>query len=226
MREKESLKEFKYEPSGSSLGPKMSGLGRRIFVFTKFVLGICFLPFVYSVTVSFINQLNLIDAALQGYFWYGVITLLILYLFVWEPAAIYVKGQKLTEILFSFFKPLVRVAPYLLPVYTIFLLLIYGALSLVLKDITGYFIFLFGFTFTLHLVFSAKTIRSKKEDFLKTNYIFSFSLIYILNMLLLAFFFSVIFEGFSFVKLCSDSFHLTEGILSSVFNQLFLNNKP
>jgi len=81
---------------------------------------------------------------------------------------------------------------------------------------------LIGFGTVLHLVFSAKTIRTKKGDFLKGNYIFGFSFIFILNMALLAFGFSLIFKEFSFVNFCNISFTIARNIFYAVFKQLFM----
>jgi membrane protease YdiL (CAAX protease family) len=219
------------EPSGP---PKIAGFSRRIFAVIKFTLGICLLPVVYSSTVSFLNEFLLIEKTLQNYFWSGVISLLIIYLFVWEPNIIYIKGQKLLEVIFTFFKPLIRVAPYVLPIYTIILFVLYGPLSLIFSAKGGsaggaksgalinYFIFLFGLSITLHLIFSAKSIRSKQGDFLKSNYIFGFSLIYIIDLTLLVFILSLIFQKFSFVNFCNISFQTSKAIFEAVFKQLFL----
>ncbi len=228
MTEKEFLKLAKLDsegPSGngSGLKPKMSEFIRKLLVFTKFVLGVCLLPFVYSVSVSFLAQFRLIDITIQNYFWWGVITLLVIYLFVWEPVIIYTKGQKLLEVLFTFFKPLVRIAPYLLPIYTILLIIFYGVLSWWIPGLTNYFVFLLGASFVMHLIFSAKTMRSKKEDFFKTNYIFGFSLIFIINLALLSFFINLMFDKFSFVGFCNDAFQIAQRIFSAVVIQLFVN---
>lgn len=227
MAEKESLKlnleESLGTGSGSGLKPKMSESARKLFVFIKFILGVCLLPFVYTVSVSFLKQFSLIDPAIQNNFWWGVVTFILIYLFVWEPVNIYIKGQKLLELIFIFFKPLVRVAPYLLPIYTILLVIIYGVISWAFKGLFGYFIFLLGFTIAFHLVFSAKTLRSKKEDFFKTNYLFGFSLVYILNILVLSFALGSIFNKFSFVTLCQDSYQIAQDIFNTVFTQLFIN---
>ncbi|HTZ11662.1 MAG TPA: hypothetical protein VMD04_04750, partial [Candidatus Margulisiibacteriota bacterium] len=126
------------------------------------------------------------------------------------------------EAAFSYLKPLVRVAPYLLPIYTIIVFLLYLLLAYVFKSLADYFMFLFGFTIVLHLIFSAKTMRGKKEDFLKGNYIFGFSLIYIINIGLLSFCFSVLFEKFSFVNFCNQSFLIAKGIFGAIIKQLFL----
>ena len=203
---------------------KISGLSSKLFGVIKVILAVFILPVVYSSIVSFLNEFVQIDKGLQQFFYDGIITFLAIYLFIWEPAALYNKGHKLLEFMFSFFKPLVNVAPFLLPLYTILIFIIYGLLSIGIKSaqLLEYSLFAIGFSTILHLVFAAKTIRSKKGDFLKANYIFGFSFIFILNLTLLALGLSFIFGGFSFVDFCSTSFNIVKGIFYSVFKQLFL----
>ena len=90
------------------------------------------------------------------------------------------------------------------------------------EGLIKYFIFFLGLTFILHLVFSAKTIQAKKGDFLKANYIFGFSFVYILNIILLSFGLNIIFKEFSFVNFFNNSFLAAKNILYAVFKQLFL----
>lgn len=210
---------------------KKAGFSHRVFGIIKFILGICLLPFVYSVSVSFLNEFSLIPKPLQNYFWAGLISFIIVYLFIYEPAIIYRKGQRLLEVVFSFFAPLVRVAPYLLPIYVIVIFVAYLLFSSVLKSPEliktclsqdRYFLFLFGFSLSLHLVFSARTLRLKQNDFLKANYIFGFSFIYIINLILFSFCLNFIFDNFSFVNFCNNSSQTVKNILSAIFKQLFL----
>jgi len=216
---------FQDEPSdfGSGLKPKVSEFTRKFLIFTKFVLGLCLIPFVYTFTGAFLSEFSHIEKPLQEYFWWGIVSFLVVYLFIWEPVKLYTTGQKLLELFFHFFKPLVRVAPYLLPVYTILLLIVYGAFSWALEGLSGYFAFLFGFTLCLHLVFSAKTMRAKKDDFFKANYIFGFSLIYLINIIFLSFFLSIIFKEFSFVSLCKNAYQIGQDIYNAIATQLFVN---
>ncbi len=202
---------------------KFSGFLHWLFGFTKFLLGVLLLPFVYSVSVSFLKEIRLVGAAAETYFWSGIVSLLVIYLFIWEPAAIYTRGHKILEWVFSFFKPLVKVAPYLLPIYTIVLAVLYLIIASVAKtsSLTNNFVFLFGFSLSLHLIFSAKTLRSKKGDFLKGNYIFGFSFVYITSILMLSFFLSLIFEKFSFVDLSNQTCLIAKGIIAGAFRQLF-----
>jgi len=231
MEKKESLKfkteeaDFKPKAGGrEGISGKLSGLYGKLFGVIKFILGVCLLPFVYSSSIAFMGQFGVIDIGLQNCLWSGVITFLIIYLFVWEPALIYTKGQKLLELVFNFFKPLVKVAPFLLPIYTIVLFVFYGFLSLFIKD--SWFLrpvmFLFGFSIILHLVFSSKSIRTRKGDFLKGNYIFGFSFIYILNISILAFGLNLIFKGFSFVSFSNATYSTAKDVFYVIFKQLFL----
>lgn len=203
---------------------KKADFSNRLFGIIKFILGILLLPFVYSATAAFLNEGAALDETINNYFFGGIIGFLIIYLFIYEPVIIYARGQKIVETIFRFFIPLVKVAPYLLPIYTIILFLIYLIYSLIIKsgDSLKFFVFLFGFSIALHLVFSAKTLRSRQSDFLKANYIFGFSFVYIVNLAILAFELSILFDKFSFVNFCNQSFQIARGIFGAVFRQLFL----
>ncbi|MCX5693517.1 MAG: hypothetical protein NT014_00010 [Candidatus Omnitrophica bacterium] len=231
LPEKQQVPKGKEKPNQNDNGglsgdfsSKISGLSSKVFGVIKFILAIIILPLVYSSIVSFINEFTQIDTGLQQIFYNGIISFLAIYLFIWEPAVIYNKGHKLLEIMFSFFKPLVNVAPFLLPIYTILIFIIYGLLALGVKSdwLIEYTLFLIGFSSILHLTFSAKAIHSKKGDFLKANYIFGFSFIFILNLMLLALGFSFIFEKFSLVNFCNVSFTIFQNVFLSVFKQLFV----
>lgn len=224
MEKKEFPKIKDFPPIKNKVKPKFLGFSQKIFGTIKFILGICLLPFVYSASVSFIKELQTVGRVSQGFFWAGIISFLIIHLFIWEPVVIYRQGYRLLEIVFSFFAPLVRFAPYVVPIYTILIFLVYFLLSLIFKS-KGFFnsfLLLFGFSFILHLVFSAKSVKSKQGDFLKANYLFGFSFIYIFNLLLVAFCLGVIFKNFTFIGFFNNSLQEAKGIFFSVFRQLFL----
>lgn len=227
--EKKEFPKFKLprkEFSRISQGPKskIPGVSAKVFSIIKLVLGICLLPFVYSGTVSFLREFGLVERAAQGYFWSGVISFSIVYFFVFEPVIIYQKGHRLLEIIFSFFAPLVRVAPYVVPVYTLVIFVLYLLVSLITKSkgLFPLFLFLSGFSLALHLVFSAKSVRSKQGDFLKANYIFGFSFVYIINLMIISLCLNLIFKEFSFINFFNNSFQSANNIFYVVFRQLFL----
>lgn len=202
---------------------RLASISGKVFGIVKFIIGICLLPFVYSVSLSFLNEFAAVPKTAQDYFWAGVISFIALYLFIWEPTVIYARGQKIVGLVFTFFKPLVKVAPYLLPIYTVILFVFYLLFSSLLKpgDPFNYFIFIFSFSLALHLVFSAKSIKSRQGDFLKANYIFGFSFLYILDIALLAFCLNIIFKEFSFVNFVNNFYQTGSGICSAVYRQLF-----
>ncbi|MFH1199383.1 MAG: hypothetical protein V1650_04435 [Candidatus Omnitrophota bacterium] len=203
---------------------KMSGFMSAVLVGLKFFFGICFLPLVFAFSVSFFNEFSLIDKGLQSHFWWGVAAFVAMYFFIWEADVIYAKGQELLEITFHFFKPFVRVAPYLLPIYTIFVFIIYAILSSSIKEdwLIRYMMFCSGATLSMHFIFSAKSIRGKKSDILNSNYIFGFSFVYILDLIIVAFCLSLIFKEFSFVNFFNAACVTIKDIFYSIFKQLFL----
>ncbi len=225
-KQNDSLEKFKLSPEPAmGTGSKLTVFSQRLFSIVKLIAGICLLPFVYGISVSFLSEFNTVEKLFRDYFWAGVLSFLIIYLFIYEPAIIYKKGQRLLELIFQFFRPLVRVAPYLLPISTIVIFISYLIFSFAFKskESIGYFIFLFSFSLVLHLVFSAKSVRSKQGDFLKANYIFGFSFVYIIDLVLLAFCLNIIFKGFSFVNFFDNSFQIGKNLLYAVFKQLFMS---
>ncbi|MDD2751737.1 MAG: hypothetical protein PHN59_01215 [Candidatus Omnitrophica bacterium] len=222
---KEKLKkDFPNLDEGIGAKPKFAAFSGKLFGVIKFILGVCLLPFIYTATTAFLGEFSQIETSLQNYFWYGISSFLVIYLFIWEPTVIYAKGQRILEVIFTFFRPLVRVAPFLLPIYFIILMVAYGLVSFFNQsaEARDFFVFLFGFSMAFHLVFSAKSLRTRQEDFLKANYIFGFSFLYLVNLMLLSFLFSFIFEKFSFVHFSNLSYQAAGGIFNSVFNQLFV----
>jgi len=230
--EKKEFPNKRFEPktkSSQRLGEhaaaaKPSWLSNKVFDIIKLFLGICLLPFVYSSSVAFLNQIAYIDISLQHYFWAGVIALVLIYLFIWEPTVIYERGHRLVEIIFSFFQPLVKFAPYLLPIYTIVLFILYLFLRVFIQDnwLLEWAMFLFGLSTALHLIFAAQSIRSKKGDLLKSNYIFGFSFMYIISLGLVALFLNFIFREFSFISFSNNAYSIASSIFRAVFSQLFM----
>lgn len=210
--------------AGTGGRSRIAGVPLRVFGIIKFILGVCLLPFVYAVSAAFLNEFGAVEKTAQRHFWAGVISFVTLYFFIYEPVGIYNKGQRLLEAIFQFFKPLLKVAPYLLPIYSIVIFILYLLFSSLFKEqgIFTYFIFLFSFSLALHLVFSARSIRSKQGDFLRANYIFGFSFIYIIDLMLLSFCLNLIFKEFSFVNFFNNSFQIGKNIFYAIFKQLFL----
>jgi hypothetical protein len=205
---------------------KLQALTKRSLSVFKLLLGLSFLTFVYSSTKAFVAEFSNIELRYQRPLWEGLVAFVIVYFFVYEPAKVYQKGQKILEVIFKFFAPLVKVAPYVLPIYTILLFCLYPLFALIFPydETLVYFVFLFGFSLALHLVFGAKSLRTKTGDFLKANYIFGFTLVYIIDVLLFSLLLNLVFEKFSFVDFFNVAYKTSHEIIVAVIKQIFVLN--
>ncbi|MFA6384763.1 MAG: hypothetical protein WCY10_05275 [Candidatus Omnitrophota bacterium] len=217
-------------PEGAGLPPaiqtKLEALKRGSLSALKLVLGLSFMTFVYSSTLAFISEFGNISLKFQRPLWEGLVAFVVVYFFVWEPAKVYQKGQKILEVVFKFFAPLVKVAPYVLPIYTILLFCLYPIFNFFLPydETLAYFMFLFGFSIALHLVFGAKSLRTKQNDFLKANYIFGFTLVYIIDVLIFSLLLNLVFEKFSFVNFFNVAYKTSHEIIAAIIKQVFVLN--
>lgn len=222
MAKKESLNVKESKSLFSRVG--VSAVSPKVLGILEVVLGVALLPFVYGASVAFGAEFFLMQKSAQAYFCAGVGAFLAVYFFILEPEAVYIAGQEAITHVFGFFKPMVNIAPYLLPIYTIAVFFIYKLIALFKPSnvLLYYTIFIFGVTSALHLVFSARSIRSKGDDFLKGDYIFGVSSIYIINLMILSLFLGVMLKEFSFVNFCVGAYSIGKGIFAALFRQLFV----
>ncbi len=217
----------------------------RIF---KVLIGILLLPVSVAATKAFAAQLGQIQQ-LQGpasYFLYGVVIYLIAHLVLQKPNFFYVFGHEVAHALASlicggrvnslnvsarggkisttksnFF---IALFPYFFPTYTLFFWLAYFLVSL-FRDVSAYiphFLFLIGFSLTFHLVMTIESMKVKQSDIFKTGYLFSVSLIYVLNVLLVSLILSVVFNGFVFSQFFQAAVQGSGDIYYSIYEYLFL----
>ena len=214
----------------------------------KVLIGILLLPVAVSVTLAFAGELSQIKTlpSVSTYFLHGVVIYLIMHLALYKPNYFYVLGHEIAHALATFIcggrvqsfhisgrsggvlttksNFFIALFPYFFPTYTIFFSLIYSGLS-IFRDVCGFmphFLFALGFSITMHLVMTIESLKIKQTDIFKTGYLFSVSLIYILNFLLVSLIISLVFQDFSF----SGFFHFSIERVSSfyyvVYEYLFL----
>ncbi len=214
----------------SGLSPQMQsriqGVTKKALSVLKLMLGLSFLTFVYSSTKAFVIEFRNVPVKFQDPLWEGIVAFVIVFFFVWEPVKFYQRGQKILEFVFKFTAPLVKVAPYVLPVYTILLFCLYPLANFFFPydETLAYFMFMFGFTIALHLVFGAKSLRTKQSDFLKANYIFGFTLVFIIDVVLFGLCMNLLFEQFSFVNFMNTAFKVSHEIILAVVKQVLVLN--
>ena len=196
----------------------------KITAVLKFIVFLLLLPFVVISTRAFIRELNQLPSDLQESFILGILVYLLVHIFIYEPKPIYQYGQNGVTAIFQFFSPIVKVAPFVLPIFSIiFLLLFYFAMLIFDSAKLGQgLIFLVSFTLTMHMVFTAKILRDKDSNVIKPSYFFSMSLVYSFNIFILALLFDLVLTDFSFYQFFMSSTQKTGEIYSSVFRQLFV----
>lgn len=215
---------------------------------SKVLIGILFLPVIAAQSAAFAGQLGRIQQfqGLPLYFLKGVIAYLIIHLVLYKPNYFYVLGHEVAHALATFIcrgqvrslhisarggailstksNFFIALFPYFFPTYTLFFWVVYFLLS-VFRDVSAYtthFLFLIGASLAFHLVMTIDSLKVKQTDILKTGYLFSVSLIYILNMLLVSFILSLVFGDFSFSAFFHSALQGAGDIYYGVYEYLFL----
>lgn len=201
-------------------------MGSKITSILKLAFAVIFFPILVAVSLSFSNEIQKLAPHLVSSFVWGIFVYLIIHLLLYEPAPVYQQGQKITAAVFKFFSPLVKVASFFLPIFTILILLAYYLLVITLKEQFNYgyhryFVFAISLFMVLHMVFTAASLRNRQTDFLKANYFFAMEFIYIINIGIIAGMLSLIFKEFSFLNFFNGACQITQNTLLAVVNQLF-----
>lgn len=214
----------------------------------KVLVGILLLPISIATTRAFADELSLITlfSGPAGFFLKGVLIYLIVHLVLQKPNYFYVLGHETAHAIATllcggrvssfavssrggavattksnFF---IALFPYFFPTYTLFVWLVYFIASLFrdVSEFVGYFLFLVGFSLTFHLVMTIDSMKVKQSDIFKTGYLFSVSLIYVLNILLVCAILSVVFQGFTFTHFFQNSLGHSAKIYQGMYEYLFL----
>jgi hypothetical protein len=203
---------------------KVQGFNSRLILVLKLLLGTLSIPLLIGVTAGFSKSIATFEQGYLRLFIAGIVAYLILHLFIYKPVAVYKFGQSVLQFIFGFFAPLVKVASYLLPVYTLLIIAAFFILRDIFKsapDIST-FLFFIAFSFTFHLVLTADALRDKEAGLGRANYFFAFSLIYLLTMVMLAGGLHFMLSDFSFLDFLDQSGREVWQVYERVFSQLFV----
>ncbi len=219
----------------------------RLRLLVRFLFALLLIPLVISVSLALYRQLGEIRSfsQVQTLFLFGIGGYLVVHAIFYKPIYLYVLGHELTHAISSFLcggkvksirvssqggsvlttkaNLITTLAPYLVPIYTVGILLVYLGLSLI-GDIQRYiylFIFLIGFSLAFHVVLTVDFLKKSQPDILKSGTLFSLFLIYIVNISIIVFILGIIFPEVSPLSFFKASFLLSKEIYLSVFNQLF-----
>lgn len=189
----------------------------------KLIGFIILIPVIISTTLGFKEQTLSFHAREGHFFLWGIVTYLVMHLAVGEAKGLYDYGQKLTSSIFFFLKSLAHIVPFVVPIYSWLILILFylGSVFFHIRRYDFLALFLFSFMFTLHLALTAKTLREQDTTILKAGYYFSLALIYIVNVFLVAALFHFVRSDFSFADFLRTTKDIAGWIYSSMFKRLF-----
>jgi hypothetical protein len=194
-----------------------------VLMIVKVVVALLALPVVVAITFAFQGQITELDPALKHSLWMGVVTYMILKYFVYGFEHVYRFGQNIVSYCFQFLKPLVNVAPYLLPIYTILVLVVFAVLNAFDKvgEFKSMFYSAIAFTFAMHVILTAQDLYEKDASPGKPTYFFGMSLVYIFDVFLIALIMHCTLPGFSFINFFQSLAVTSLHIYKAIFLQLF-----
>ena len=199
------------------------GFQATAFVVLKFVLALLLLPIVIASTGALQEEILHFDATLQHDLWFGLVLYLALFFFVYDFALVYRFGQGVMTFCFQFLKPLVNFAPYVIPVYTIIVLVGFAILNAmgVKGEWKGLCYSMMAATFSMHIILTAKDLYQKDSTPGKPTYFFVMGVVYIVDVFFIALIMNMTLPGFSFVRFFQGLAGVTFNIYKAIFTQLF-----
>ncbi len=181
--------------------------------FLRFLFGLALLPLCWAATRALVVTLQELPAAttlispeslsLAA----GYAVWLLVYFLLPVPARTYIWAHELTHALWAVMSgakvhrirvgadrgyvemshttPLITLAPYFFPLYTILVIIVRLALGLFV-DLEAWrhqWLFLVGLTWGFHLTFTLRSLSQRQSDIAENGRVFSYALIYFLNLL-------------------------------------------
>ena len=211
----------------------------------KLLAGILSIPVALAVSVSFYNNIILVKelAGSLNFFLWGIGTYVIIHLLFYKPTYLYVLGHETVHagIAWLFggkikkFKVsgkggsvatdksnfIIELGPYFVPIYAIIITVVYFVISSSYNINGRTFIFLIGFALAFHLISTIEVMKIRQPDIVKSGYLFSIVMVYILNIAVISFIFSLMFQSFSMTKFFLDLWDFSKYIYVAIYRQLF-----
>lgn len=220
MARRESNEKIEFE---KAVGLRGNWRSTTISVF-KFVFAVLLLPLVVGLTRSFYSELIGQNEYIANNFSLGLISYLVLHIFVFELRGLYDFGQRAVGRLFNFFLPLRTLCYHCLPLYTIVIFAVYFVFKAFFgyDAVIRYFVFLISFSATMHLILTAANLKEDSLDAMRGNYFFSLFLVYIFEIILISGFLKFMLVDFSYINFIKCGFSFFSDTLLSCWQQLFV----
>ena len=196
---------------------------KEIFWAILKILGfLLILPLIIASFIAFQTQILSLPVNKEAWVLWGAGSYIALNLFVYDFKNAYDFGKSLVEKMFTFFQP----AGYVVPIFSVFLIIIYIIALLLGRGtfLQPYFLFAIAFSLAMHLILTAHEIYQSDNSVLKAQYLFTFGAVLIVNLFIISLLLACVIPEYSFVgfikSLASRTFHL----YTSVYKTLFVDS--
>ncbi len=177
------------------------------------------LPLIIAFLLAFQSQILSLPVNKEVWVLWGAGSYIALNLFVYDFKSVYDFGKSLVEKMLIFFQP----AGYVVPIYSIFLIIVF-VFALILGRCTSlrpYFLFAIAFTLAMHLILTAREIYQSDNSVLKAHYLFTFGAVLIANLFIISLLLAWAIPEYSLVgfikSLASQTFHLYTFVYKALF---------
>jgi hypothetical protein len=193
-----------------------------LIVILKIAVFLLILPLIIASYIAFQTQILSLPVNKEAWVLWGAGTYVALNLFVYDFKSIYTSGNSLVEKIMPFFKP----AGYIVPVYSVFLILVYVVALLFGRgaSLQPYFLFAVAFTLTMHLVLTAHEIYESDNSVFKSHYLLVFGAILIASLFIISLLLTWAIQEYSFVGFVKSLSAHTTHLYRSIYKTLFVDS--
>lgn len=174
-------------------------MGDTLLAIMKFVLGILLLPVVWVTAVVFHQFVVGFPGTHGEFFFWGMFGYLMLFLFFHQFWGMYEFGQKICSGFFQLTSPANKFIARIVPFYLTLILLGFSVMTkfLDIHSYDHYFMYFAGFAFTMHIILTAQELQSDQKMFLKPEYLFKGTIVFILLIFVVVLLFNLAFGEFT-----------------------------
>lgn len=202
-------------------------------------------PLAFGVSVAFYNNIILVKelAGSLSFFLWGIASYAALHLIFYKPTYLYVLGHEAVHagVAWIFggkiksFKVskkggsvgsdksnvVIELSPYFVPIYAIIITVIYFVIASSYNINGSVFTFLIGFALAFHMISTIEVMKIRQPDIVKSGYLFSIVMVYVLNIVVISLMFSLLLPSFSAKKFFIDAWRSSSHVYVAIVKQMF-----
>lgn len=214
-------------------------------LFLKFVIGILVIPLAIGVSIAFYKNILLVkilSGSLQYFLW-GMASYAVIHLLFYKPTFLYVFGHEAVHAIVAWifggkiksFKvskdggsvgttksnAVIDLSPYFIPIYAIIITIVYFAAASSYNINGSVFMFLIGFALAFHMISTIEVLKIRQPDIVKSGYVFSIVMVYVLNIIVISLICGLLLPSFSIKNFFISAWKTSGHVYVAVVKQLF-----